>query len=467
MTSDKRDFTDFTKFPGKLSDNDIYTFPLLQHKDTLGRKRLWQNFVRLVKDIDRQSGIDWNLLTEKQVPIREEYFHSDELPKGVIAQVWAETGIEKGKITRNAPSYFDKVAFEGQKNQRNQFQQALIQARSDYLKRKGKLNTDTCKTPGRSKTINEMYFPMLAKPYRDGKKHIKYPVYVQPKLDGARCLAYLRTPNSSPDEVILYTRQKKDIPNKKYLREVLYPYLNDLYDKNEKKSIYLDGELYIHGVSLQKISGLMRNDRDQELLEYHIYDCFYPGEMSTPFSDRLLQLEELFNAVKESKPFFITDLDDTYHPSDFIKLTPTHLVKTSSDVNKLFDKYTKLKYEGVILRNIDGPYKGSKQNASSLRSNDLVKLKQRFSDEFEIVGYTEGSRGKDKGAIIWIAKTRNNHEFKVTPKDTNYQQRHKLFLQAEKDFDKLFNGRLMTIEYEDISDTGVPLRAKAVDFRDE
>ena len=35
-----------------------------------------------------------------------------------------------------------------------------------------------------------MIRPMLAHKYADKQKHIKYPCFVQPKLDGVRCLAY-------------------------------------------------------------------------------------------------------------------------------------------------------------------------------------------------------------------------------------------------------------------------------------
>jgi hypothetical protein len=96
----------------------------------------------------------------------------------------------------------------------------------------------------------------------------------------------------------------------------------------------------------------------------------------------------------------------------------------------------------------------------------LVKLKQCFSDEFKIIGYTEGSRGKDKGAIIWVCETADNVEFNVTPKDITYEQRKELFLDAEENFDKKYKHKMLTVDYEALSKNGVPLRAKAVVIRD-
>ena len=72
-----------------------------------------------------------------------------------------------------------------------------------------------------------MYFPMLAKQYKDGIKHINFPVYVQPKLDGVRCLIFLKKKDGGEENVIAYTRTKKIFPNIDYVKKILYPYLNN------------------------------------------------------------------------------------------------------------------------------------------------------------------------------------------------------------------------------------------------
>lgn len=101
-----------------------------------------------------------------------------------------------------------------------------------------------------------------------------------------------------------------------------------------------------------------------------------------------------------------------------------------------------------------------------LRSKDLVKMKPKFTDEYEVVSYTEGSKGKDRGAIIWICQTKDSVQFHVTPKDITYEERYKLFTEAEENFDEKFASRMLTVEYEDLSSANVPLRAKALTFRD-
>jgi ATP-dependent DNA ligase len=490
----KRNFTNFDEFPGEVVSSGIYEFPKLYSRDGNNRLRHWQIFVRLIKsgkdgsskdgkdgsgkdnnseDCDSKNCINWEILKSDQVKIKKSYFKSDSLPDEVIVQVWTETGLSEGKTTRSIPSYFDKIAFEGQKNQRNPFQQALIHARSLYLKKEEKGGTKNAS--GNKKTKNDMLFPMLA---TKDIKYINYPAFAQPKLDGVRCIAFLKKPNakasagSSADaiaSVCMYSRQKKEFLAYPDIKKVLYDYLNDLYSmasgdaKNpmsciDGESIYLDGEIYKHGKKLQDISGESRNENSKSDNEYHIYDCFYPSELDNTYESRKEQLDEIFNIARENK--------DTEFLKK-IKEVPTEIVKNSKEVSDLFKKYRKNKYEGVILRNIDGEYLADRNKTGTfLRSKDLVKVKEILTDEYEIVGFKDGDNGIDKGAIIWICKTADGHEFYATPKGITNKERKKLYEDCEENFDKKYKGKLMTIEYADLSKLGVPQQAKALIIRD-
>jgi DNA ligase-1 len=461
MSSSKRDFTNFHKFPGNLDEGTgWYKYPVLWHKDDAKRWRQWQIFVRLIKTTDEKiTSIDWDLLEENQVVIYEEYFDmGSNIEDDIVAQAWVETGIEGGKITRTAPSYFTDPVNEGKANERNVFQQALIWSRSQWLK---KVNSGcTNKRTSKPKSSSSMYFPMLAKTFKDGHKHIEYPAYIQPKLDGVRCLVFLKEKDGGVDGVVAYTRTKKPFPSIDYIKKILYPYLNDLYDENNKQSIYLDGELYKHGKKLQDISGDSRNekadvsDKNRSRNEYHIYDCFYPKELDMEFKDRHEQLNELFSGLSDKAKKVIKDV-------------PTEIVNTYEDAEKKYTKFVKMGYEGAILRNVHGPYLANAEKTGSfMRSKDLVKMKPKFTDEYKVVDFTDGKRGKDKGAIIWICETKDEEQFNVTPKDITYEERYKLFDICNKNFNKKYKNRMLTVEYEDLSKLGVPQRAKAVAFRD-
>ena len=180
---------------------------------------------------------------------------------------WVETGVEGGKITKHSPTYFDVGVLSDQTNRRNAFQQALIYARSQFLKRKEKggeesrpkviskspkikspkskspkvkspkskspkikspkIKSPKSKSPKiKSPSVNIMYFPMLAKAFKDGEKHLKFPLYVQPKLDGVRCLVFLKKKSNNLDDVIVYSRAKKEYPNMDYLKKAWNPWHN-------------------------------------------------------------------------------------------------------------------------------------------------------------------------------------------------------------------------------------------------
>lgn len=487
MAASKRDFKDFYSFPGALNEGTgIYEFPTLYSVDDMERLRTWDIKVRIIKTGKKHTAIDWKLLEDKQVPILDDYFEAGDsedytdIPKGLVVQMWGETGIEGGKITRGIPTYFDKSAMEDKSNRRNAFQQAMIQARSLFLKRKEKGANERKPIKGKKvSTQNVMYFPMLAKPFKDGEKHLEFPLYIQPKLDGVRCLVFLKKKND-PSSIVIYTRTKKEFLNMDYLTKLLYPYLNDLYDEEKNQSIYLDGELYKHGKKLQDISGESRNEKKRpkngnfgakkdkeeddedseaednvEHNEYHIYDCFYPKELDNAYSQRKEQLEALFEAM-----------EDDEEARQYIKPVETIEVANMEEVQAQYEKFVEDNYEGAILRNSDGVYLANAEKTGSfMRSKDLVKLKKKFTDEYEVVDFKQGKKGKDVGAIIWIAQTKGKIKFNVTPKGITYEQRKKLYQECKKNFSK-YKNRMLTVEYEDLSKAGVPQRAKAVAFRD-
>jgi hypothetical protein len=451
MAAEKRDFTDFTSFPGGINEAaNRYEFPRLSYKDENNRKRIWQIFVRLIKYNEKKShdSIDWNMLDETEIPLKDDYFYvgSDycDLPVGTAAQVWSEGGIAVGKITRVAPKYFSEVANVGRANQRNQLQQALIYARKEYINRRTK--SGAIKNVAESKGAPIRYFPMLASPFKTGEKHIKYPISVQYKYDGVRCISYCYN-----GKVDMYTRTKKDFPGFVDIREILLESLPNFDLKGSP--LYLDGELYKHGVRLQDISGTCRNEEKntESDLEYHIYDCFYAENMNMVYSERSDLLRQFYESLSDAAKARII-------------LVPTYLAASFADVQKIFKQAVSKGYEGCILRNNDGVYKGNaNKSGTATRSKDLIKYKKKLSEEFEITGFKSG-RGKDKDRIIWECRTKNNIEFNVVPNET-LSVRNEIYKDCLINFDKKYRGAMLTVEFEALSDDGVPQRAKAVGLR--
>ena len=448
-----RDLTNFDEFPGELDEaTGWYTFPTLWKKDELKRWREWTIYIRIIKEKANFTEVDFDLTEEKQIPIKPEYFKMGSTILG-IAQSFVRSGIATGKITLTAPTYFEEYANEGRANQRNPFQSAMIWARALWLKKidEGSAESKTEFTKSKTTVVNREYLPMLAEK-ETSIDDIQFPAYVQPKLDGMRALVYLKKPNGTINDIVAYSRRKKPLgKNFDKVKKILLPYLNALYDQEKNQSIYLDGEIYTHGKKLQDIIGNARGSEISQL-QYHIYDVFYPLELETNFEDRLQQRDDLFDNIEKS-----------VKAAKILIRVPTKLVNNLKEAYQMYDNFVKQGYEGAMLRNQQGPYLVDK---TTTRSKDLVKLKPTYTDEFEVVNYTEGRKGRDVGAIIWVCKTKEGLEFNATPKDMTIAERKALFQECKKKFKTKYLGRMLTVEYQDMSKDLKPQRAKAVMFRD-
>jgi hypothetical protein len=495
MTTKKRDYSNFEQFPGKYNKGtNRHEFPILWQVDQSGKLRQWQIFVRLIKESKELSGIDWNLLDESYINIEKSYYTA---PISIlcVAQIWVEGGIHDGKITRYSPTYIKDLRNEGKTNERNVFQGALIDARSMWNKHidKGftedrtfaekKMADQLAINPNNGKKIDSLidinvpYFPMLATKYEESYDCFKFPMFVQPKLDGVRCIVFIKKANGNLEDIVAYTRKKNDLPIPR-IRKLLLPHLRAFYDNNAG-SIYLDGEIYRHGEKLQTITSAARSESNSHKFDafqqFHIFDCFYPTELGqrdgrgnkciekpknnilSDFTTRHAQLKEIFKDIEK----------DPENKDKVIQMVPTVEAKSEIEATSWYTKWKELGYEGAMLRNACGLYLADTNSiGQGLRSKNLVKLKPTFTDEYKLIGYTEGTNGRDKKAILWICETKNGKQFNATPKNMDYAERYALFAECEKSFDKKYKGRTMTCEYQDLSIDKVPQRAKAVGFRD-
>jgi ATP-dependent DNA ligase len=264
----------------------------------------------------------------------------------------------------------------------------------------------------------------------------------------------------------MYSRKLKDIPGVRHVYDALktlFIKINTTYP-----GVYLDGELYKNGHSLQEISGYLRRDADSKTtkrqssngekqlkLEFHIFDVFFPVTTTKmaqlDFSDRELIRMDIMSKTR----------------SKYLVSVETFIADTQADDEKLYRQFLSENYEGSIVKNVGGVYEFSATRER--RTYNSRKRKPRHSAEYKVVGYEQGKKGKDKGAIIWrlITKGSKNNppvEFTSAPVGMNYEQRYamfKLFEGNNSEFTDNWEGKMMTVEYDDISDDGVPLRAKA------
>ena len=209
-----------------------------------------------------------------------------------------------------------------------------------------------------------MIKPMLA--YKVDKKPVNWSekVFMQPKLDGVRCVI---------SKAGAFSRTGKPWLNIDHILSSLVPVFHKHPD------LILDGELYNHELKndFEKIISLVRKTKPTavhraeaaDLVQFHCYDYI---DSSAMFEQRMkfLSTAALY--------------------SDCVKYVPTYPVATRSLANAIHEDWLDAGYEGSILR-LNGVYECK-------RSYNLQKFKDFHDTEATIVGYVPG-KGKFTGLI--------------------------------------------------------------------
>jgi len=301
----------------------------------------------------------------------------------------------------------------GRANATDADEQAILEATAMHKKRldgKYSLTIKECK--------KEVFLPMLAGSFDKRKDKVTYPVDVQPKLDGVRCLAYW-----DGDSVKLMSRGGKQWNCCDHIVEAL----NRI---GMPKGMVLDGELYIHGSTFQDITKLVKKLRPESIdVEFHVYDVpKVDGNDAGDWSDRF----EILDMLRES-------FQDEY----CLQVVPTWTAHNEEDVYKLQSEYLEEGYEGAIVREQDGEYR------FGYRSKKLLKVKNFMDEEYKIMDFTTGI-GRFEGSIVWICETEKGDEFKVVPQGT-MEERQETYQNADKHI-----GDWLKVKFFELTDDGIP-----------
>lgn len=207
---------------------------------------------------------------------------------------------------------------------------------------------------------------MLAHKYNEDKAD--YPAFIQPKLDGVRCLFSAKG---------AFSRTGNQFMNVMHIEKSLEPFFE------KYPEVVLDGELYNHGLKddFEKIISLVRKKipsvqdvvEASQLTQYHIYD-----------------VASMEYATYTTRNVFITHEHLLKH-KHCLQVIPTKLATDFDDALNMHKENLKLGYEGSIYRSMDGKYKGT-------RSWDLMKFKDFHDAEATIINYEVG-KGKREGTL--------------------------------------------------------------------
>jgi ATP-dependent DNA ligase len=298
-----------------------------------------------------------------------------------------------------------------------------------------------------SVSAEKKYFPMLAHKFEPESKTTKkntitFPCFVQPKLDGLRCVIYR---DSNTGEIRRQSRTGTYFDTMTHIAKSLAPLFERYPD------VVLDGELYTTEIPFEELAGLIKTKKltakDHErlcMIDYHIYDIV---DEKSVYQKRYTDIKKMFASVAAAT------LSSPHELPQYIRLVETIEVNTKVEFKSEFSRFIEEGYEGIMLRNKEGKYR------CNYRSHDLQKYKEFEEDEFKIVGFTQGD-GRDKGTVIWICETKEEKKFTVRPRGT-MESRRKLFENGNK-----YVGKMLTVIYQELTEEGKPRFPVGKDIRE-
>jgi len=277
------------------------------------------------------------------------------------------SGILHGKLTETIRTCTPKNI--GKNNETTGSEQALLELASIKAK---KLKEGYFLTEEEA-SDSSIILPMLAKQFKDHKHKINYPCFVQPKLDGMRCIA---------NNKVMLSRKNTPITTLPHIATELTGILP-----------YIDGELYAHGLSFQENMRLIKKHRnDSVTVKYHVYDMI----SDKPFVDRFNDLFELI-ATKNN-----------------IEIVPTTTVFSEEEIMLKFIEFVEAGYEGIIIRH------GNKRYEVNKRSDSLLKYKEFIDEALPLKDVIASDKNHNIG--IPVFETAAGKKFKAGVKMTTAEK---------------------------------------------
>ena len=362
----------------------------------------------------------------------------------IMAEARIEHGQLDGKLQLTTRQY-DKGKNIGKKNETTPLQQCISETERKWLDKKEKegyipqnstsditnleISVESLDINAKNTTNRNVdpILPMLANKYdpnsiKKKKNDINFPCYVQPKIDGLRCITYLEKDGTIKNQSRTGTFFNFLSHINEALKDLLLSFPN----------IAVDGELFTDEIPFEELAGLIKKKtlitghlEKLKLVKYHVYDIIFKDNESIIYEKRLSFIQEHFANLKN------------------IVMVRTELCVDKHIFNNYFSEFVESGYEGIMLRNINSVYR------QNYRSNDLQKYKEFLEDEYEITNFKEGE-GRDKGTVIWVCKTSEGREFSVRPRGTN-EMRQNWFINANSCI-----GKKLTIIYQELSELNIP-----------
>ena len=265
-----------------------------------------------------------------------------------MGQVIQNSGLEGGAKTSHRSMAKPKNV--GRANETTIEEQAILEAEAKITKKLKEGYFETVKEAQEEEVI----MPMLAKVFEKEQHKIDWSnAFVQPKLDGMRCLDTIDGKLSRKNTPIL-----------------TMDHINIMRPAALKCAV--DGELYAKDLNFQENMRLIKKLRPESvLIKHHIYDVV----SKLPFVDRYT----IASAIVEA--------------SENCELVPTYAVNSMTEVKRYHAQFLSEGYEGTMVR---WGTEGYKVNG---RSSNLLKYKDFLDIAAEIIDITPSDKNPEQGVI--------------------------------------------------------------------
>jgi len=277
---------------------------------------------------------------------------------------------------------------------------------------------------------NDIAKPMKAQPFV--KNAMLYPCFLQPKLNGVRCvISVIEVSNG-----LFGTERKVSITSKDGITYNV-PHIEREASVLLKDFEYsIDGELYHHSSPAPTIAGASKNVNNpvNSKLEFICFDLAIPD---TPQDERLVLLKDLFDANPNMK---------------HIKMIETIIVESDDATIEKSMEFIDKGFEGGIIRDLTSPY------YFGGRRKNMMKIKKFIIGEFQIIDVIPFRKNPALGLFVCMNDI-NREVFESTPIGNNEQR--------EEYLTNKFNyiGRTAIIKYYERTINGIPFHNNTIEVR--
>ncbi len=214
----------------------------------------------------------------------------------------------------------------------------------------------------------------LSTRYEDGKgviieDNVVYPIRVEPKLDGLRCVAVKHL-----GEVTMFTRNGTVLAT--------LPKIKSLVESAPWDEFVLDGE--VMGADWSESASVVmsrKKGKDDSNMIFHVFDALHFSDWRDQHND--LELKDRVDLVAE----LVGQV-----ASPVVVQVPGRLVNNKEELLDAYMADTDAGYEGIMLKDLDAPYLFK-------RSSNIRKMKPVATYEGIIVGNYEGKRGSKREGL--------------------------------------------------------------------